>query len=277
MTLKSSSRYGVKARVVTLHTAEGARNKESLYSYFNQAHVNASSHVGIDANGVADWISRDRASWTLRNGNGYSVNAELCAFARWTRAQWLSTSPVDGCANPRQIVRNAAAWARRECLALGIPVRILTVAQMRAGEAGIIDHDTYTDATGDGSHWDVGEGFPWDVFLADIKALGADAGGDDDLKSDERSWLHELWKGYSKEGPMNDFEYSKYIVDILLRVRKMDARQAGLEAAIAKLSDAVAANSGQDPVELKAAVKTGVEEALAEGTVNVDVTVQDRA
>lgn len=275
MALKSSSRNGRKVRVVALHTAEGARTKESLFRYFDSG-VNASSHVGIDAQGVADWISRDRASWTLRNGNSYSVNAELCAFAGWTRAQWLSTKPVDGCLNPRQIVKNAAAWALRECKALGIPVKILTVAEMRAGHAGIIDHDTYTKATGDGSHWDVGGGFPWDVFLADIRALQNNTGGEEDLKADERAWLHELWKGYSKEGPMSDFEYSRYIVDTVVKTRAIHAELPGLRKAIETLADAVARGSGQDPAELKDAVKSAVAEALAEGTVDVDISFNDK-
>jgi hypothetical protein len=171
MALKSSSRNGAKVTKIVGHTAEGARTKESLYRYFDQPSVMASSHSGIDADGVADWVPRSRAAWTLRNGNPYSVNAEICGFARWTRAQWLSTGIVDGCKNPRQMIRNFAAWIVREARALGIPLHRLSVAEWRAGKAGYGDHDDYTDATGDGTHWDMGEGFPWDVLASDIKAI----------------------------------------------------------------------------------------------------------
>lgn len=174
MALKSSSRNGTKVIWIVAHTAEGATTKESLFRYFSRADVQASSHVGIDADGIADWVDRDRAAWTLRNGNPRSVNAELCFFAKATRAQWLSTTPVFGCANPRQMIRNLAWWIVREATHLGIPLRKLTVDQVRGRvAAGYIDHDDYTDATGDGTHWDVGDNFPWDVLAADIGEITA--------------------------------------------------------------------------------------------------------
>lgn len=179
MALKSSSRNGRRVSKIVVHTAEGARTKESLYRYFDQPDVQASSHVGIDAGGVATWIDRSRAAWTLRNGNPYSVNAEICGFSRWSRQQWLSTGTVDGCRNPRQMIRNTAAWIVREAKALGLPLHRLSVTEWRQGKDGYADHDTYTKATLDGSHWDVGKGFPWDVLAADIRELTTPQGEDD--------------------------------------------------------------------------------------------------
>lgn len=167
MALPRSSRNGRKAKWVVGHTAEGSRTKESLYDFFNR-NQNASSHVGIDGNGIADWVPREYAAWTLLNGNPISVNAELCGFARWTRAQWLSTGWVDGCWNPRAMVRNFALWAKRECEALGIPKRYIGTDGVRRGESGIIMHWDYSKGTGDGDHWDMGYNFPWDVFFADM-------------------------------------------------------------------------------------------------------------
>lgn len=184
MTLKSSSRNGRRVTKIVGHTAEGATTKESLYRYFDQPSVMASSHVGIDAGGVADWVPRSRAAWTLRNGNPYSVNAEICFFAKATRAQWLSTGTVFGCRNPRQMIRNFAAWIVRESRALGIPLHRLSVSEWRAGRSGYGDHDDYTDATGDGSHWDMGENFPWDVLASDIREIISPQ-EDDDMSLDD--------------------------------------------------------------------------------------------
>ena len=163
----SGSRGGARPIWVVLHTAEGARTKESLANFFD-GNPNASSHVGIDAGGFNDMIDSLLYAWTLGSGNRLSINGELCAFARWNRTQWLSTGVVDGCVNPRQIIRNAAAWARRECERWGIPKRILTVEQCAAGWSGIIDHRGYNLAYRAGDHTDVGPGFPWDVFYADL-------------------------------------------------------------------------------------------------------------
>lgn len=187
MALKSSDRFGAVVSKIVIHTAEGATTKESLYRYFDQPNVQASSHVGIDAGGVADWVPRGRAAWTLRNGNRTSVNAELCGFARWSRQQWLSTRTVDGCKNPRQMIRNTAAWIVREARALGIPLHRLSVTEWRQGKKGYADHDTYTKATGDGSHWDVGKGFPWDVLAADIKEITTPQGEEDVNLNDKLS------------------------------------------------------------------------------------------
>lgn len=176
MALPSSSRGGARIRVAALHTAEGARNKEDLYAFFNRTR-NASSHAGADGKGVSpDWVPDSRAAWTLRGGNPYSLNLEMCGFAGWTRSQWMSTGWVDGCWNPRQMIRNAAAWTRKKCLNNNLPMRWLTIQQFRAGWEGIIDHDLYTDATGDGTHWDVGEGFPVDVFMRDVTSTGGGGG-----------------------------------------------------------------------------------------------------
>lgn len=163
----SSSRNGVRPIWVVLHTAEGARTRQDLAKFFDN-NPNASSHVGIDAGGIVDMIPRDRAAWTLGSGNPLSINGEMCGFAKWTREQWLSTDTVDGCVNPRQIIRSAAAWVRRECDAIGIPKVVLNIADCGAGKAGVIDHNTFNKAYRAGSHWDVGSGFPWDVFYADL-------------------------------------------------------------------------------------------------------------
>lgn len=168
-----SARGSTPVRLVVVHTAEGARTKESLGRYF-QGNVGASSHVGIDAAGIESYVDYNRASWTLLNGNPISDNAELCAFARWTREQWMSTSTVDGCISPRAILDNTAAWIRARCLARGIPIRKLTPAQVDAGMAGVIGHADWTYSNvGQGDHTDPesghygkGTGFPWDYVIA---------------------------------------------------------------------------------------------------------------
>lgn len=169
MTLPSSPRYGARILWVTLHTAEGARTVQSLYDFFNR-NQNASSHAGADGYQLSEpWVPDNRSAWTLLNGNSRSLNLEMCGFAGWSRTQWLSEGWVDGVWNPRQMIRNAAAWARQKCDANGVPYRLLTAEQVGRGESGIIDHARYTFGTGDGDHTDVGNNFPWDVFFADLQ------------------------------------------------------------------------------------------------------------
>lgn len=262
----SSGRGGAKVRLVVGHTAEGARKRADLAAFFN-GNPNASAHAAIDAGGVLDMVDRSRAAWTLGSGNPISVNAEMCAFARWTRAQWLSEQPVDGCANPRQIVRNFAAWAARECDALGIPKRVLTTEQVRAGQAGICDHRTYNRAYDAGDHWDVGDGFPWDVFTSDLD------GGDDMPGKDEfKAWVQEAiiqLKGNDGRNVLDGVIQTR--AELRDRAREAVAAElAGLRAAFDRLAAAYAQNRDVDAAEIKQAVA----EAIRENVVEVDVNIK---
>ena len=160
MTLGNQSRDGAPVLWITIHTSQGFLGRPNdLYHYFDTVRT-GSSHACADDNGIYEWIPYDRAAWTLRNGNNYSDNLEMLAMAEWTREQWLQ--------HPNMI-RNAARWAANRCIARNITPRRLSDAQV-AGRAtkGIIDHATYTRATHDGTHWDVGLGFPWDVFMSHV-------------------------------------------------------------------------------------------------------------
>lgn len=168
MALASSSRNGARILWIALHTAEGSRRRSDLYHFFDTIR-SGSSHGAADGTGLDDgWVPDDRAAWTLLNGNPVSLNLEMCAFARWSRAQWLSTGTVDGVVNPRQMVRNAAEWARRKCEKYGIPKTHIGVDGVTARRPGIIMHRDYTFGARDGDHTDIGNNFPWDVFFADM-------------------------------------------------------------------------------------------------------------
>lgn len=170
MALASSSRNGATIIWVALHTAEGSRRRSDLYNFFDTVR-SGSSHGGADGTGLDDgWVPDERSAWTLLNGNPVSLNLEMCGFARWTREQWLSEGTVDGCVNPRQMVRNAAEWARRKCEKHSIPKTYISIDGVASRRPGIIAHRDYTFGAGDGDHTDIGLNFPWDVFFADMNA-----------------------------------------------------------------------------------------------------------
>lgn len=171
----SSSRAGATVLWITLHTAEGARSARALASFFN-GNPNASSHAACDASETLYMVPRSRAAWTLGPGNPYSMNLEMCGFARWSRAQWLSTGVVDGCPNPRGMITQAARWAKVECDHFGIPYDRIGVPAVSGWRESVIHHDDYTRGSGWGSHWDVGPDFPWDVFFADLTGGASPSG-----------------------------------------------------------------------------------------------------
>ena len=174
MLARSSTRGGRKVRWLAVHSTEGIMKAPDLRAWKSWP---GSSHASADADGVllsggADgFVPYERAAWTLRNGNPVSENIELCAWARWTRAEWLSR-PL--------LLERCAEWLADRHKVTGVPLVKLTVAQVRAGHAGVIDHDDYSDATGDGTHHDVGESFPWDIAIPRARLLAGETDPEDD-------------------------------------------------------------------------------------------------
>lgn len=205
MAYKSSARGSRPVTLASLHSAEGARTAKSLASYFLRPDIMASAHDVVDADGIISLIDYNRASWTLRSGNPISDNLEICGFARWTRAQWLSTETVDGCRNPRAMVRWAGVWLARRARARGLPLRFLTIDEVRRGERGLIDHNTWTKAMRDGSHWDVGGGFPFDVALADAAQHLNPTEGVPDMDARQDQNLTNVWHRLDAVAPQSYF------------------------------------------------------------------------
>lgn len=189
--MKSSSRGGARRKWLAVHTAEGVRTVPDLKNFFNRADAQGSSHAGIDdhqiqEDGVDGWVPYDRAAWTLRNGNEESDNVELCGFSSWSLAEWLKH---------RNMLSFTGLWLRRRSRATGVPLVKLSPADVRAGRSGVIGHVDYTKGTGDGTHWDPGPNFPWDVVMG--IATGTE---DDDMPTPAELWSYngaeaeDAWK-----------------------------------------------------------------------------------
>lgn len=170
MLARSDTRGTVRVRVLAVHTTEGILRAADLRAW---ASWPGSSHACADADGqlltpAEGFVPYERAAWTLRSGNPWSENIELCGFARWTAAEWLNRPRLlDGCAR----------WLAARSLARGIPLVRLTPAQYRAGGSGVIDHYTHTVGYSDGTHTDAGPGFPWDAVLGMARDYAATTTG----------------------------------------------------------------------------------------------------
>jgi hypothetical protein len=174
MAMHSSSRNGAKVIWLAVHTTEGIMRAADLRDWTAWA---GSSHASSDETGVlmtpADgFVPYDRAAWTLRNGNSISENIEQCGWARWTRAEWL--------ARPK-LLDATARWLADRSKARGIPLVKLSPADVRARKPGVLGHGDYSTGTGDGTHWDPGPNYPWDVVLSKARAY---ANGDNPQEDD---------------------------------------------------------------------------------------------
>ena len=174
-----SSRGGAKTRLVVLHTAEGARTIEDLGAFFQKSSSGVSSHVGIDdkAGIIGEYVKRGTKAWTASNANPVAVQAELCAFASWTTAEW-NKHPA--------MLSNCATWIAEECAAFGLPITKLSSSQAQGSGKGVCQHSDL-GAWG-GGHWDCGSGFPIDRVLDMARGGGNDEMGYPDWFWDWSSW-----------------------------------------------------------------------------------------
>jgi hypothetical protein len=292
--MQSESRNGARVRVLAVHTTEGMMRAKDLRDW---AGWSGSSHASADETGVlmtpADgFVPYDRASWTLRSGNHWSENIELCAWARYTRAEWL--------ARPK-LLEACAQWLADRSKARGIPLVKLTPAQYRAGQSGVIGHVDHTIGYSDGSHTDPGPNFPYDVVLARAQAIANGSTTEDDLVMDaevskelfELRRMDALGLGVQigdKRGPgertpgeqvfertlVNEFGQPEQFANLISRLNidlRNDLQYKGqqitaLVAANGALAQLVAQQNGLTVADVEAAVAR----AVADG-VDVDVTV----
>jgi hypothetical protein len=196
--MKSSSRNGARVIWLGVHTTEGMMRATALRDWQEWA---GSSHASSDETGalltpVDGFVPYDRAAWTLRNGNAISENIEQCGWAKWTRAEWL--------ARPK-LLEATARWLADRSKARNIPLVRLSAADIRARKPGVIGHGDYSTATGDGTHWDPGAGYPWDVVLGRAQQLRdgvqSATNQEDDVpyndwpKADKEALVRDIWLG----------------------------------------------------------------------------------
>jgi hypothetical protein len=158
----NSSRGTTKVDLFLLHTQEGPGNADSLAKYLQGNNVSYHYTISEDPNDhgvtLVDVVDTDAASWSVLSANSRSIN--LCfagSKAAWSRADWLKQS---------RAIDVAAYVAVQDCRKYHIPLTVNPPPYVNI--PGISDHRYVTQVLKDGTHTDVGDGFPWDVFAAAV-------------------------------------------------------------------------------------------------------------
>lgn len=161
-------RDGKKPTYSVIHYTAGSERStaaEDGAAYDARRTDGVSTHYFHDQNSTIQCVRlADRANAAFHKGNRLGIQHELCGTVQ-TRAQWL-----DAASYPT--LQRAAYQVARDHHKFGIPVRRLTVAQVRAcwyegAPGGICGHVdvTYAYPEDGGTHTDPGTEFPWDVFM----------------------------------------------------------------------------------------------------------------
>lgn len=137
-----------------IHTEEGNSSAENLARFCNGSN-NVSYHYTVRDGIVCDVVDTDYASWSVLDANAYTIN--LCfagSKAGWSRDEWLQRDAD---------IRIAAWLAVQDCRKYKIPTTVIA-PPYGTPRPGISDHKYVTQALHIGTHTDVGNNFPWDVF-----------------------------------------------------------------------------------------------------------------
>lgn len=240
----------------------GAR---SVANYFKTVSRPASAHYVVDPGEVVQCVRENTVAYHAPPNTG-SIGIELCDPQKGASSRWDD-------AGHEAMLKLAADLVRDVAKRWGVPLRRLTVADLKAGRKGICGHVDVSNAFGQTDHSDPGTGFPWARFMQLV--TGGDAGEEDDMTPDTIVKVPAYWADPAR----SKFTHPTYSVAFLLtgtlnEVRaygsRIEAKLKAQQAVIEQLSTAVAAlSTGQqvDPDELVQQIK----DELAKVSVRLDV------
>lgn len=171
--------------LVVLHESVGITNAWDLALFCERRGV--SYHDIADLTQMVHTVPFDRIGWHLRKANPRAVGLCLTTPVRaYSRGEWLGAQ--------RAKVDYASWWVARACHILGVPIRHLSHAQIRAAvrgdhsAAGVCTHEDYTRATTDGTHVDP-RNFPVDVCIDQTLEAAGQPSGVVELEERRVSWV----------------------------------------------------------------------------------------
>jgi hypothetical protein len=132
---------------------------ESLAAWTARDDIKVSWHYAIDADSAVSSVLWQDTAFAAPGANHDGMHYELSGYAEQRAKEWhdeYSTRTID----------NAAKIVARDCLDFLIPIKRLSVKELKAGESGICGHADVSKAFKKSSHTDPGKHFPWDEFMA---------------------------------------------------------------------------------------------------------------
>lgn len=155
-----------------IHTQEGSwdATAEDL-AVFCQGQNEVSYHYTVRDGIVYDVVDTDLYCWAVLNANVFSIN--LCfagSSVTQTREQWLARYGHD--------IEIAAYLAVQDAHKYGFSTEVIPPPYDGNARPGISDHKYVTQKLGIGTHVDVGDNFPWDVFTDHVNRFTK---GEDDV------------------------------------------------------------------------------------------------
>lgn len=157
---------GRRIDLIVIHTMEmdeKGQTAENCAQWFRNPVAKVSAHYCVDADSIVQCVRDQDVGWHAPGANHNGIGIEHAGRARQTGREW-------GDEYSTAMLERSAALVADLCTSYRIPVTWLYAADLRAGKRGITTHDAVSKAFKRGSHWDPGQGFPVEQYLALVRA-----------------------------------------------------------------------------------------------------------
>lgn len=246
---------------ITIHNTSNDATARGEAGYATRRTDGVGAHYFIDNLEVLQSTDTDQCVGHVGSaqGNTRGISYEITGFNSWSRETWLVNVAW----------HQLAAVIARDCKQFGIPVRLLSIDQMRAFSSslkGFVTHDMCRRAWGGTDHTDPGPGFPMDHLMALVS---------DQLNGEDMGWSEvtgdELNPGKVPAGRVllgtNIAAFGAWN-----ETKAIGAKVDVLADVIEKLADAL--NAGGGSIDT-AAVLRGVDERLAAHRAAIEADTRD--
>lgn len=147
----------------TMETEEKGDTAESVAQWFRNPRSKVSAHYCVDANSIVQCVRDQDVGWHAPGANHDGIGVEHAGRAKQTGRDWSD-------AYSRAMLERSAALVAELCRTYELPVAWLYAPDLKAGKRGITPHKAVSDAFKRSSHWDPGTGFPFETYLALVRA-----------------------------------------------------------------------------------------------------------
>jgi hypothetical protein len=151
---RSGTRSLSQIGLIVIHCTQ-SHSARSSAQWFENTRAQGSAHLVLDEFECYRTLDNEVIPWGAKGANTRGFHIEIAGWAEWSRQDWLRRS---------QALRRAAYKAAVHAVRFGIPVRMLTSEELKAGRKGFVTHALCTKAFG-GTHSDPGKHCPTEQLI----------------------------------------------------------------------------------------------------------------
>lgn len=156
-------------QLIVIHSGETQEGEDSaigMGNWFASGKTIGSTHAGVDGGTkephTVQYVWDSLVAHGAGGGNHQGIHLEQAGRARQSREEWLDDYS-------RRVIDRAGNVVAQWAIKYNIPLRWLTVAEVRRGVKGICTHHDITLAFGKSTHTDPGPHYPKDVLLKEAQ------------------------------------------------------------------------------------------------------------